>query len=60
MYQNGEIYQMSTKYTKWSENEPVGHKIYLHLPLQETPKCTHIGNFGLKINHLATLESEIQ
>jgi hypothetical protein len=26
-----------------------------YLPLQELPKFTHSGIFGLKINHLATL-----
>jgi hypothetical protein len=29
--------------------------MYQHLPLQEPPKFTQIGIFGLKINHLATL-----
>jgi hypothetical protein len=29
--------------------------MYHHLPLQESPKFTQIGIFGLKINHLATL-----
>jgi hypothetical protein len=41
--------------TKWTENLPNGHKIYQHLPLQDTPKFTQIRIFGLKINHLATL-----
>jgi hypothetical protein len=34
---------------------PNGHKIYHHLSLQDTPKFTQIGIFGLKIHHLATL-----
>jgi hypothetical protein len=53
------IYQNATKYTKWSENIPNGHKIYLHFPLQDPPKLTQIGVFGLKINHLATLVCDI-
>jgi hypothetical protein len=28
---------------------------YVHLPLQDFPKITQIGIFGLKIYHLATL-----
>jgi predicted secreted protein len=46
---------MATKYTKWQLNRPKGHKIYQHLPLQDPPKFTQIGIFGLKIWHLATL-----
>jgi hypothetical protein len=46
-----------------SEIKPNGHKIdqmgvnviYQHLPLQDPPKLTQIGIFGLKICHLATL-----
>jgi hypothetical protein len=34
---------------------PNGHKIYQNLPLQEFPKFTKIGIFGLKTNHMATL-----
>jgi hypothetical protein len=30
-------------------------KIYQHLPLQDPPKFTQNGIFGLKIYHLATL-----
>jgi hypothetical protein len=33
---------------------PNGHKIYQHLPLQDPPKFTQIGIFGLKKKHLAT------
>jgi hypothetical protein len=51
----GKIYPMSTKYTKWSQNRQNGHKIYQHRPLQDPPKFTRIGIFGLKIYHLATL-----
>jgi hypothetical protein len=59
----GKIYQMTIKYTKLSQNIPNcckihipdGHKMYQHHPLPEPPKCTQIGIFGLKINHLATL-----
>jgi hypothetical protein len=47
---------MATKYTKWSQNIPNGHKVYQHLPLQDPLKFGHIGILGLKICHLATLE----
>jgi hypothetical protein len=40
---------------KCQENWPNGHKIYRHLPLQDPPKFTQIGVWGLKIYHLATL-----
>jgi hypothetical protein len=64
IYQNGDIYQIATKYTKWPYNISNGHKIdqmtikYLHqhLPLQGPPKCIQITIFGLKINHLTTLD----
>jgi hypothetical protein len=46
---------MSTKYSKCSQNRPIGHKTYQHLPLQDPPKFAQIGIFGLKICHLATL-----
>jgi hypothetical protein len=59
---------MATKYTKWPQNIPNGHKIYQiavkgpnvrkiyqHLPLKVPLKCAHISIFGLKISHLATL-----
>jgi hypothetical protein len=49
------MYQRVTKCTKWPQSKPNGHKIYQHLPWQDTPKLTQIGIFGLKINHLATL-----
>jgi hypothetical protein len=49
----GQIYQNGSK------KRPNGHKIYQHLPLQDTPKFTHIGIFGLKIYHLATLRHTI-
>jgi predicted secreted protein len=52
---NHKIFKMATKYTKWQLNRPKGHKIYQHLPLQDPPKFTQIGIFGLKIWHLATL-----
>jgi hypothetical protein len=52
---NNKIYQIAIKYTKWPKNRPNGHKIYQHLPLQDPPKFTLIGIFGLKTNHLATL-----
>jgi hypothetical protein len=56
------IYQITIKCTKWPQNildggknRPTGHKINQHLPLQDPPKFTQIGLFGLKICHLATL-----
>jgi hypothetical protein len=56
------IYQITIKFTKWpqclpnrSKNRPNSHKIYQHTPLQDPPKFTQIGIFGLKICHLATL-----
>jgi hypothetical protein len=48
---------MATKYIKWPQNIPNGHKIYQRLPLQDSPKLIQIGIFGLKICHLATLLS---
>jgi hypothetical protein len=36
-------------------NRQNGHKIYQDLQLQDPPKFTQIGIFGLKTNHLATL-----
>jgi hypothetical protein len=53
-----ELYQMSIKYNKRLGpfyNGPSFHKIYPHLPLQDPPKFTQTGIFGLKTNHLATL-----
>jgi hypothetical protein len=51
-----------TKYTnrcknryKNIQNRPNSYTIYQHLPLQDPPKFTEIGIFGLKIYHLATL-----
>jgi hypothetical protein len=62
-FQNGKnvpndhkIYKIPTKYTKWSQKRPNGHKIYQHLSLKDPPKFTQIRIFGLKIFHLATLE----
>jgi hypothetical protein len=51
----GKIHQSTIKYTKWPKNRPNGHKIYQHLPMQDTPKFTQNVIFGLKIYHLATL-----
>jgi hypothetical protein len=52
---NHKIYQMARKYTRWPKNRPNCHEIYQHLPLQDPPKFTQIGIFGLKTNHLAFL-----
>jgi hypothetical protein len=61
-YQNGKIYRITIKYTKWPQtisngrkNRQNGHKKYQHLPLQVPPKFTQTRIFGLKICHLATL-----
>jgi hypothetical protein len=32
------IYQMATKYIKWPENRPNGHKVYRRISLQDPPK----------------------
>jgi hypothetical protein len=37
-----------------SVNIPNGRKILQHFPFFGPPKCTQVGIFGLKINHLAT------
>jgi hypothetical protein len=39
---------MATKYTKWPQNIPNGHKIDQHLSLQDPLNFTQIGIFGLK------------
>jgi hypothetical protein len=53
----GKIYtKLQQKYTKCPYNRLNGHKIYQHLPLQDHPKFTQVGIFGLKIYHLVTLE----
>jgi hypothetical protein len=44
---------LATKYTKWPQNRPFGHKIYQHLPLQGPPKFTQ--NWDFWFCHLATL-----
>jgi hypothetical protein len=51
----GKIYQMTSKHTTWPYNRPNGLKIHQYLLLQDDPKFTEIGIFGLKIYHLATL-----
>jgi hypothetical protein len=53
----GKMYQISTKYNKWPQNRPNVHYMYTPniLTLKDSPKCTQIQIFGLKINHLATL-----
>jgi hypothetical protein len=61
------IFQNTTKYTKFPSIIPNGHKvaipnlhkIYQHLQLQVPPKFTKIWIFGLKTNHLATLDSRV-
>jgi hypothetical protein len=55
MPNNNKIFQMATNYTKWTKNLPDGYRIYQHLLLQDHPKFTLMGIFGLKINHLAIL-----
>jgi hypothetical protein len=55
----GTIYQITTKYNKWPKNIPNGRKIFQmaikYTKWQDLPKFTQIGIFGLKTNHLATL-----
>jgi hypothetical protein len=46
---------MAMKYPNWLKYFPNGQKIYQHLSLQDTPRFTKIGIFGLKIYHLATV-----
>jgi hypothetical protein len=46
---------MIIKYTKWDLNIPNVHTIFQYYPFQGPPKYTQIGNFGIKIIHLATL-----
>jgi hypothetical protein len=59
------IYLITINYTKWPQNTPNCRKIdqmvikYTNIRLQDPPKCTHIGIFGLKICHLATLVEAI-
>jgi hypothetical protein len=50
---------MATKYTEWPINIQNDYKLYQHLPLQGPPKSTQIGIFGLKIYHLATLQTTL-
>jgi hypothetical protein len=45
---------MAIKYTVWLENRQNGHKICQRLPLEDPPKFTQTGIFGLKTHHLAT------
>jgi hypothetical protein len=54
---NYKMYQIAIKYTKWLQNLPNGRKIYQNHPSQDPPKFTQIWIFGLKICHLATLDS---
>jgi hypothetical protein len=43
-------YQMAVNFSKWIQN------MYTkHFTFQGPSKCTQIGIFGIKINHLATL-----
>jgi hypothetical protein len=42
------IYQMTINHTKWKQNIPNDHKMYEHLPLQDPPKFSQIGIFGLQ------------
>jgi hypothetical protein len=59
----GQTYQKTTKYTKWHENIPNGHKIrqmaiiylYQNFPLQGLPNYIKIGIFVNQIYFLATL-----
>jgi hypothetical protein len=59
-YQNGSKYtKMTTKvpngYKRYNLTKKHWHKKFQHLPIQDLPKFTQIGIFGLKIYHLAAL-----
>jgi hypothetical protein len=60
-YQNWGIYNKLPHNIPNVQNIPIGrkidnvHKICKCLPLQDPPKFTQIGIFGLKMYHLATL-----
>jgi hypothetical protein len=58
-YQHGgKIYQITTKYTKCSQNIPNGHKLYIiaiNRPNIFHCKALQTAIFGLKIYHLANL-----
>jgi hypothetical protein len=54
---NDNIYQMATKHTNGRKIYQTGRKIDQHLPLQDPPKFTQIGIFGL---NLATLFQRVQ
>jgi hypothetical protein len=47
--------RMCITYTKITSSIPNGYRIYQPLQFRGPPKATHFGNFGLKVNHLATL-----
>jgi hypothetical protein len=52
----GKIYQSPTKLPKDHHTYiPNGYGIYQPLQFQGPPKFAQIGNFGLKVSHLATL-----
>jgi hypothetical protein len=55
----GKIYQLTTNGKNIANGRKIcttnGHKIYQYLLLQDPPKFTQIGIFGLKMHHLATL-----
>jgi hypothetical protein len=46
------VYQVTTKYTKWSQNIPTGHKIY-QMTTKYTKRSQNIPN-GHKIYQMAT------
>jgi hypothetical protein len=52
-------YQMPIKYTKWPYYIPNDHRTNQRFSFQGPPKYTQICIFGLKTNHLATLNSNI-
>jgi hypothetical protein len=47
--------RMGITYTKITSSISNGYRIYQPLQFRGPPKVTHFGNFGLKVNHLATL-----
>jgi hypothetical protein len=51
----GKMHQINTKCTKCPKNIPNGNKIFQHFPFLGPLKIYPNLDFGLKINHLATL-----
>jgi hypothetical protein len=50
------MHQVVIKYPKCPQNVPNGHKIYHYFLIGGPENFSQIGIFGLKTNHLATLQ----